>query len=292
LLDGEDGTRDTVIPRLLAAGANLGRIHLLGIDPMDGSPPRAPYLPDDCGLLAEMLQTTSARLLIADPLFDFLSRDSSPLNAAAIHRALKPLARVAEKTHSAVLLSRHLTKGVGMRALYRGSGSMTLIGLARTAFLVAPAPADPKLNVLACTKCNPAAPPAALGYCIKPVDRDRAILDWTGPVQVTADDLVLAPHRPRGEALPQAMTFLTELLRAGRVPSDDVYRQARAAGISVRTLERAKVELAIESRKVTCDDRTIWYWTPPNDPLSLSPEEAQRQLLEKFWKGGETSAAS
>ena len=286
LLDGEDGTRDTVIPRLLAAGANLGRIHLLGIDPMDGSPPRAPYIPDDCGLLAEMLQATSARLLIADPLFSFLSRDSSPLNAAAIHRALKPLAREAEKTRSAVLMSRHLTKRVGMRALYRGNGSMALIGQARTAFLVARSPEDPTLNVLACIKSNRAAP-AAMGYRIKPVDRDRAILDWTGPVQVTADDLVLASQRSLGESLRQAIAFLEELLRAGRVPSDDVYRQARAAGISDRTLKRAKAELAIGSQKVTCDDRTTWYWTPPNDPLSLSPEEAHRQLLEEFWKGEE-----
>jgi hypothetical protein len=131
-----------------------------------------------------------------------------------------------------------------------------------------------------------------MGYRIKRVDGDRAILDWTGPVQLTADDLVLASQHSLGEALRQAIAFLEELLSAGRVPSEDVYRQAHAAGISTRTLERAKAELAIESKKVTCDDRTTWYWTPPNDPLSLSPEEAHRQLLEEFWKGGETGSAS
>jgi hypothetical protein len=255
---------------------------------MDGSPRRAPFLPDDCGLLGAMLRATTARLLIADPLFAFLSRDSSPLNDAAIRRALTPLARIAEETHTAVFMSRHLTKRVGMHALYRGSGSIALIGLARTAFLVAPSPDDPTLNVLACTKNNLAAPPAALGYRIKQVDGDQAILDWSGPVQVTADDLVLASQRFIGESLQQAIAFLEELLRAGRVPSDDVYRQARDAGISERTLKRAKAKLAIESKKVTCDDRTTWYWTPPNDPLSLSPEEAHRQLLEEFWKREET----
>src|SRR5262249_53524160 len=131
LLGGEDGTRDTVIPRLRAAGADLSRVHVLGIETNDGSPPRAPLLPDDCHVLREMLKATGARLLIADPLFAFLSRNASPLSDTAIRRALAPLARVAKETRSGVLLSRHLTKQTSKRALYRGSGSIALIGLAR-----------------------------------------------------------------------------------------------------------------------------------------------------------------
>jgi hypothetical protein len=283
LLGGEDGIRDTVIPRLIAAGADRSRIHVIGAPPVDGGPGRPPSLPEDCDLIAETMRRTASRLLIADPLFAYLSRSLCALNDSAIRQALAPLARLAEGTRSAVLMSRHLTKGTGKQAIYRGSGSIALIGLARAAFLVARAPNDPDLHVLACTKNNLGPLPPSLGYRIRRVDDDQAVLDWTGPVAMTADELVLGSLRAWGGALPEAIAFLEQLLQAGPVAAAEVYAKARTAGIADRTLNRAKIELSIQSEQQWCDGRKSWHWKLPAAASLLPPEEAHQRFLEHFW---------
>jgi hypothetical protein len=73
-----------------------------------------------------------------------------------------------------MLLVRHLTKsGRGGRALYRGSGSIGIIGAARMAYLVGTAPTDEDQHVLACTKCNLTTPPSSLSFRIAGNDHER-----------------------------------------------------------------------------------------------------------------------
>lgn len=50
-------------------------------------------------------------------------------------------------------------------------------------------------------------------------------------------------------ALEEAKDFLREVLSTGAEPSKEVQRQAREAGISQRTLERAKASLGIRAKK-------------------------------------------
>src|SRR5439155_23741582 len=125
-----------------------------------------------------------------------LGPDTGSLNDLMIRRALGPLARVAEATQAAFVLIRHLAKGsVGKAACYRGLGSMAILGAMRAAFLVARDPDDPELRVLACTKNNLAAYPPSLGFRIVATSEGLPRLDWIGPVERTADDLVGAGRR-------------------------------------------------------------------------------------------------
>src|SRR5262245_21696139 len=64
LLCGEDSIRGTVLPRLRAAGADMGRVHLVGAPSADGTCTRPPSIPEDCDLLRETLLASQARLLI------------------------------------------------------------------------------------------------------------------------------------------------------------------------------------------------------------------------------------
>lgn len=68
---------------------------------------------------------------------------------------------------------RHLNKGSGEKAIYRGGGSIGLIGAARLAFAVTLDPASEDERVLlAATKSNIAAKPKTLAYRIG-VDYER-----------------------------------------------------------------------------------------------------------------------
>jgi RecA-family ATPase len=80
LLAGEDNLLDTVSHRLQAAGADLSRIHVLRVGPDAQGHFRAPQFPEEANLLRETLVETNARLVIADPIVNYLSGDAG-LNA-------------------------------------------------------------------------------------------------------------------------------------------------------------------------------------------------------------------
>jgi hypothetical protein len=182
-----------------------------------------------------------------------------------VRRALGPLAQLAQETRAGMNWVRHLNKGGhGQRAIHRGSGSVAIVGAARTAFLVGRAPGEDDLRVLACTKNNLAEPPPSLGFRIGHNDEGQPVIDWTGPVDVSADELVLCPRTPHGEALDQAKHFLQELLGGGPCSWEEAHRKAHAVGIAARTLKRAKTELGVLSKAMRIDGCIQWYWSLPN----------------------------
>ena len=72
-----------------------------------------------------------------------------------IRKALFPLAKMAERTGVAILISRHPNKKVHLPALYRGSSSLGgIAGVVRGGLIVVEYPFDPDLRVLAVTKAN------------------------------------------------------------------------------------------------------------------------------------------
>ena len=70
LLTAEDSREYTVLPRLTAAGAELAQIAFPppGGDGLD----RVIRLPDDVGLLRELVAKTAAKLVVFDPLMAYL----------------------------------------------------------------------------------------------------------------------------------------------------------------------------------------------------------------------------
>jgi hypothetical protein len=254
VLTAEDGLKDTVLPRLAATGADLARVYVWS---EDGSGP--PVFPAWCARLKEMIEQSKARLVVLDPFFAFLGVEIASLNDLMIRRALKPMAELAAATGTAFMLIRHLGKGnVGKQAAHRGLGSIAILGTARTAFLVAKDPTHAGLRVLACTKNNLAVFPPSLGFRLTDAG-GVAKIDWTGPVERTADDLV-QPIRRRGQAVPQALSFLQELLTQGPYNREVLLEQAERAGMSLRTLERAKAELGVLSEQKREQGRNVWYW--------------------------------
>src|SRR5262245_44159522 len=82
-----------------------------------------------------------------------------------VRRALAPLAKVAERAGAAIVVIRHLNKGGNSSSpLYRGGGSIGIIGAARSALLVGEDPDDPDRRILARNKGNLSAPVPSLTY--------------------------------------------------------------------------------------------------------------------------------
>lgn len=262
LLTAEDGLADTVYPRLEAAGADLERI--IALETVPGDPPRPPRLPDDIHWLAKVVKQAQAELVVIDPLMAFLGEKVNAHHDQDVRRALHPLAKMAEKTGAAVVVVRHLNKATGGNPLYRGGGSIGIIGAARSGMLLARDPDDPDRRILASTKCNLARLPSSLIYSIESVENGAIRVCWIGESTHSAESLLAAPvdAEDRG-AVQDAVDVLRSLLAAGQQPCDSVKAQARGAGISNRTLHRAKAILGVCSRRIGFGNAGVWFWGLP-----------------------------
>jgi hypothetical protein len=69
----------------------------------------------------------------------------------------------------AVICQRHLNKGNAPKAMYRGGGSIAIVGHARSALLVAQDPDDEQKRLLAVVKANRGALAPTLRFTLDPV---------------------------------------------------------------------------------------------------------------------------
>jgi putative DNA primase/helicase len=263
LLSAEDGVADTIRPRLEVALADLERVAVIDHVP-DPEGPRPFVLPGDLPLLAEAIREQGAVLVVIDPLMAFLGADVKANQDQDIRRAMHPLKDLAERTGVAVLVVRHLNKSGGANAVYRGGGSIGIIGAARAGLLIAKDPEDEQRRVLAVTKNNLAAPVEALAYRVVNDELyDTARIGWDGVSDLSADDL-LRGQDPDAPERDEAETFLRDYLASGPAEVKLIEREAKKLDINARTLRRARERLRIKPRKVGAPGQAgHWEWGLP-----------------------------
>jgi hypothetical protein len=250
LLSAEDSLERTIVKRLDVAGADLRRIKAV-----DGEV----SLPGTLKALEQAIRVADARLVIIDPLMAYLAADAN--GDQKVRRALTPLRNIAERANSAIVMVRHLVKRGGKHAMYRGSGSIGIIGAARSAVLVARSPSDEAFRVLAQVKNNLSVYPPSLLF--EPVDVDGEVaIEWRGETELSANDLLSSG--PVEDRLGEAMAFLAEVLKQGPIPQQEIRRRAIDAAIALRTLERAKEMLGAVSNRKGFGPGSVCFWHLPD----------------------------
>jgi hypothetical protein len=247
------GASDTIRPRFDAAGGDPNRALLLGDD--------EPFaIPGDIPRLERAVRQVDASLVVIDPIMAFLSGDMNSNRDQDVRRALTPLKRMAERTGAAVLLVRHLNKSQGGNPLYRGGGSIGIIGAARSGMVVGPHPDSEELRVLAGQKNNLSLPPRSLAYSIETAENGSARISYKGFSEATAAQLLRVPEdEEEKSALTETKEFLTSELSRTPVSAKAIKKSAREAEISERTLRRAKQILGVRSEK---ESHGSWTWSP------------------------------
>jgi RecA-family ATPase len=139
-MSAEDGIEDTIVPRLMAAGANLDRVHIVAsATKPDGTGRKTFSLKTDVDLLeGKAKEIADVRLIIVDPISAYMGGSDGNGNVET-REVLEPLAEMANRLHIAVVAVTHLNKGGGggnQTALNRFSGSIAFIAAARAAFAV------------------------------------------------------------------------------------------------------------------------------------------------------------
>lgn len=266
ILTAEDGLADTVRPRLDAAGGDPDRVACRVTVPVEDAAgvDRLPTV-EDAGAIRRDVDAMEAALVVVDPLSAFMPPDADTHRDADVRRALGALADLAERLDVAVLAIRHLNKSGGSHPLYRGGGSIAFIAAARAGLLAARDPADPDgpRRVLAPTKANLARRPPALAYRLETApDDDHPRVAWEGETDHAAADLLDRATGHERTARDEAAEFLRVELSRGPRPVSELKDAAAGAGLSWRTVERAKTELGVESEKDGWDGP--WRWTMPD----------------------------
>jgi len=241
LLSAEDGKRDTLAPRLNAAGADMARVN--GFDEWH------PTFPSMATRFFEFVDERGIGLVLIDPIAAYLDRDCNANSDQDIRRVFTPLAKGAEARGLTFILIRHLNKKQGLSAINRGGGSIGIVGAARSAMLLGQDPQDPQRRILASVKMNLQRRPKAWALELDgdPIPRVK----WLERVDMTADDLVRDSGESRSSKKAQAKELiLAALAERNPIASNELKAVVTEAGISVRTYENARSELDLRIEKV------------------------------------------
>jgi hypothetical protein len=189
VLSAEDGL--ALRPRLDAAGADVGRIHVMtALIDKDGAR-RTFDLAADLNALEQAIAAISdVRLVIVDPVTSYMGRIDSH-RTTDVRRVLEPLADFAERRKLAVLAISHPPKSAPTRALYAVTGSYAYVAAARIVLMVGADPNDEERRLLP-VKNNLAAPAGSLAFNVEAAPSVMGIVTsrvvWSADrVTVTAD---------------------------------------------------------------------------------------------------------
>lgn len=253
LLSAEDGWGDTIRPRLEAAGADLDRCICVAAREVDGEHGpilRPVVLPEDIAWIARLVEECSAAMVVIDVLAAYLSDRIDSHKDQSVRRLLALLAHAAGRTGAAVVLIRHHNKTPGTSALYRGGGSIGIIGAARAAYAVVRDPDDSDHRLLATVKSNLAGEAPTWGYSLIDVpELGVARVEWDSEADRRSAAELLAGTQ--SSVLAEAVEWLTEWRTShpGEVPAAQLLAEATEAGINTTTLHRARKQLGLRTRK-------------------------------------------
>lgn len=267
---GEDDPKDTLVPRLIAHGANLDHVHFVSCT-VNGNERTAFDPSSDVSLLLECAaRIGNVALLIVDPIVSAVAVDSH--KNGEVRRALQPLVELAEKLGCAVVGISHFSKGTaGRDPTERVTGSIAFAALARIVMATAKRDLDDQqAQILVRTKSNIGPDGGGLHYTFEQVEIQQGVfasrVRWGDAIEGNARELLTPPETRHTElsATDEAIEFLRDLLTQGSVPAIVAQQHADELGISKKALRTARERLGIKPRKSEFNGG--WCWALPSIP--------------------------
>ena len=237
----EDDLADTLLPRCINAGADLGKFN--SIEAVDLN------FDEDCDIIEQHIKEATARLVIFDPLQSFMGKNADMCRITDIRRLLTNLGGIAAKNDCAVLIIAHQNKGQGSNELHRVFGSVDITATARSVLRISASESDPETRVISHIKSNVSRPGAPIAFRIE----DNAPILYVGEY---GGDLEFDEIPDDSSKRAKTTELIYSMLKDGPIEGTEVYKACNDAGISARTVERVKKELNIRSERD--GNKRIW----------------------------------
>jgi putative DNA primase/helicase len=287
IFNAEDGADDTMVPRLMAAGADLERVHIVSAVLQEGHKGRRTFnLQADLALLEKKIaEIGDVALIIIDPISSYMGKTDSHKNAE-VRGALEPASEMAERLKVAILSITHFSKtsaGNSSKALHRFIGSIAFVGAPRAAFAVIEDTDNEGRILFLHAKNNMAPKPQGLAYrLVQRIVGEQnenivaSYIVWdNAPVVVSADEALRATEGGGDrKAASEAEEFLLDLLAHGSVSAREGEENAKALDIAPRTLKRARKKLGVIAEKVGLKEG--WVWRLPAEECQPSPKSVTK----------------
>jgi RecA-family ATPase len=292
---GEDDAKDTLVPRLIAAGADRNRIHFIGDVNIGRTEPR-PFNPstDMLELQKKANEIGNIKLIIVDPIIHAVTGDSH--NNGDVRHSLKPLVDLATQLNAAILGITHFTKGTaGKEPLDRVTGSLAFGAVARIVLVTSKESMSSSMRyILARAKSNIGLYGDGFYYEIQETTLSNfpgittSKIAWKEIAEGSIQDLLSQSkdNENQSSTLQEAQEFISSILADGAMKANDVYACAKDAGFSKTTVDRAKKALGLKPYKVGYGADSKWLWPLPSKVTKPS-EDIQVNSLSTFDKFGD-----
>jgi hypothetical protein len=252
----EDSWERTIVPRLLAAGADMDLVYRVEVI-TETNEQMSISLPRDIEGLIDEIRRIGAALLSVDPVMSALFSGLDTHKDREVRHALEPVGRLADRTGCAVLGNAHFNKSAGSDPLSLIMGSAAFGNVARAALGFArDTEAEDGSCVISQAKNNlgrldlpslryriDAATvatdegPAEVGKLVMLGESERSVSDILRDSRHDADSL-----EERRDAASWINAYLTEV--GGVALVKDVLPAGKAAGYAEQTLKNARRKVA------------------------------------------------
>jgi hypothetical protein len=292
LIQCEDDWADTVIPRLLAMGADMTRIHRQeGIRGKDGK--RIPFCLAHCQALERTLEARpEIKLVTIDPAGAYIGGVVDDHKDSELRSLLGPLAELAARRGVTIVLVKHFSKAPTAKAVSKISGSTGYVNTVRTGFVVLPDGQDQDRALFLPVKFNIGRRPKGLTYrreSVSPEELDELLkpfeelsaddrrrigeaifhIRWEGETDATADALLAdAMRSERGpKKAKRCAAWMKQFLAEYAYPSDEILAAAKAEGFTFDNVKEAKASLKSDGLRSTSKGsfQGVW-WCGFGDP--------------------------
>jgi hypothetical protein len=278
ILSAEEGKHDMIVPRLIAAGADLSMVEIL-TSVQDGGKERKFSLQNDLAALKTVCKQIGDVVLIdIDPVSSYMGGDLDTHRNSAVRTVLDPLTQLAEDLNCCVLSITHFNKNASAKAVNRVMESAAFVNAPRASFAVLPDDEDESKRLLLCLKTNMGKQPLGLRFYVeaapggfdkeaqKEIMAPRVV--WDGLTDKTADEVTAAEQGKGTPKLDEAIAWLeNELMTADVHLAADMTARAVKRGIATQTLRRAREKLNVRAYQQPGKSPPVWLWslTPADD---------------------------
>jgi hypothetical protein len=268
----EDSWEHTIVPRLIAARADLNRAYRVEVINADDLHVGL-SLPRDLGEVERAAGEASAALLLLDPLMSRLADSLDTHRDGDVRRALEPLVTVGDRTGMSVLGLMHHNKSGSTDPLQLVMGSKAFTAVARSVHTVIPDPDDETgaRRLFGTPKNNlgrsdlPVLGFTIVGHAVPTEEGDAwtSRIEWADePIEGSIADAMrraVDAGEDRG-ATAEATAWLADYLtvEGDRVPSAQIRQAGAREGHSNDALKRARLRLGLTIEHVGFPRRTYW----------------------------------
>jgi len=261
ILTCEDDVDGTIVPRLIAAGADCDRVSVLRVS--DGETECVPRFLTDLPTIEAVLKAGKVSLVIVDGTFGMLgAKDANAYGDA--YATMVPFVAMLRRVGCGAIIIRHVRK-TDASALHRGIGSVGFGALARSTISIAIDRDDEARRIFAHAGSNLGESGATYAFRVEGVgidgfERTVGRVVWGETVDVSADDAMMNRAPDDAAERDVAVEFLQSFLGIPTAASD-VFEAAEKRRIARRTLQRAAKRCGVIIERRGFPSGSLWH--PP-----------------------------